>query len=787
MLTLLGIRHHGPGSARSVLAALERLQPDCLLVEGPPEANHLLPLLAEADTRPPIAILLYRPEAPQQAAFYPLAEFSPEWQAIRWALACRVPVRWIDLEQTGQLSARQEPPAGEARPKEDNPASPPSEDLFSLLARAAGYADGEHWWERFIEHRRETGSDVFTGILELMSALRANTERTHTPAPLDLAREAAMRTHIRAAQREGFRNIAVVCGAWHAPALLHLESEAEDQNVLTNFLSASASSPRPPDHATTQPRDRATTRLPDYPTTRPRDHPANPVSATIIPWTYDRLAQRSGYRAGIPAPGWYEHLWENQTSLVERWMVKAAHLLRAEDLPISPGHAIEAARLAEALAALRGYPLPGLAELEEALQAVFCFGEDAPLRLIRERLVIGQRMGQVPASAPATPLQRDLNAAQKRLRLQPSAASELLDLDLRKPLQRERSQLLHRLNLLGIPWGRLHAARGAKGTFHELWQIEWQPEFSVRLIEASILGNTVREAALHRLEGEAARAAELPALTHLVESALLAELPESIPPLMARVQALTAVSSDLPHLMGALPPLFSVIRYGSVRQTETGLVRRIVEELLLRICIGLPTGCSALEEEAAREMSQHIREVHRSLSLLFDSTESARAENHQPQRLAWLHALRRLAEQETTPGLLRGLACRLLYDAGSAEDEEIRQWMSRALSPGTPAMHAAAWLEGFLHSGGQALIHTPALWQMLDAWVSTLSETAFLAALPLLRRAFSAFPPAERRQLGERLRHSGQIHPAPGQPALHPLRAQKALALINRILGEPAR
>ncbi len=105
-----------------------------------------------------------------------------------------------------------------------------------------------------------------------------------------------------------------------------------------------------------------------------------------------------------------------------------------------------------------------------------------------------------------------------------------------------------------------------------------------------------------------------------------------------------------------------------------------------------------------------------------------------------------MLEQETTSGLLRGLACRLLYDAGSAEDEEIRQWMSRASSPGTPAMHAAAWLEGFLHSGGQALIHTPALWQMLDAWVSALSESAFLAALPLLRRAFSAFPPAERRQ-----------------------------------------
>ncbi|WP_170159778.1 DUF5682 family protein, partial [Calidithermus terrae] len=42
---IFGIRHHGPGSARSLKAALEALRPDCILVEGPPEADPLLPLL----------------------------------------------------------------------------------------------------------------------------------------------------------------------------------------------------------------------------------------------------------------------------------------------------------------------------------------------------------------------------------------------------------------------------------------------------------------------------------------------------------------------------------------------------------------------------------------------------------------------------------------------------------------------------------------------------------------------------------------------------------------------
>ena len=82
-----GIRHHGPGCAHSLVHALAQLQPDCLLVEGPPEGEALLPMLRSAELRPPVAMLVYMQDEPSQAAFYPFAEFSPEWQALQWASA----------------------------------------------------------------------------------------------------------------------------------------------------------------------------------------------------------------------------------------------------------------------------------------------------------------------------------------------------------------------------------------------------------------------------------------------------------------------------------------------------------------------------------------------------------------------------------------------------------------------------------------------------------------------------------------------------------------------------
>ena len=744
MVTLLGIRHHGPGSARSVRAELEKLRPDCILVEGPPDADALIPLAADPQMIPPAALLLYLPDDPQKAVYYPFAEFSPEWQAIQYALAHNIPVRFMDLEQKFQLSVNgnQSSVEPDLTPDTGKPDTPPL-DPFTAIAEAAGYSDGERWWEHFVEQRRESGA-VFTGILELMTALRAEAEKLGQIEQRDLVREAAMRTIIRAAQAEGRQNIAIVCGAWHAPTLVDLDTAQADQKLLSAFI-----------------RESATKSVAQ----------SAPVSATWVPWTTDRLARRSGYGAGIDSPGWYEHLWQTENHLVEAWMVKVAQLMRQEDLGISPAHAIEATRLAETLAALRERPLPGLPELDEAIQAIFCFGDDAPMRLIREKLIIGQRMGRVPAAAPTVPLQRDISAAQKRTRLEPSASPESLDLDLRKPLLLERSQLLHRLNLLGIPWGKLQTTRGAKGTFHELWQIEWKPEFAVSIIEASLWGNTVLEAAANKVNAEAARAAELPALTSLVEAALLADLAESIPGLMSRVQSLAAASADIPHLMDALPPLVNVTRYGNVRQTDTALVRHVVDELIARICIGLPAACSTLDDDAAAEMFARIKAVHGSMSLLEDS----------PHAESWLRTLTLLAAPSAGHGLTRGLASRFIYDAHA--DEETATRMSLALSPGTPAPESAAWVQGFLHSGGQALIHDPGLWRLLDEWVLSLPETLFTSLLPLLRRTFSTFPAPERRQIGELAKTGGRISSAADELEIDPVRAEKALTLVHLILG----
>ncbi|MEO0854989.1 MAG: DUF5682 family protein, partial [Cyanobacteria bacterium J06648_11] len=268
---------------------------------------------------------------------------------------------------------------------------------------------------------------------------------------------------------------------------------------------------------------------------------------------------------------------------------------------------------------------------------------------------------------------------QKRLRLKPQALDKPLDLDLRKPNDLERSHLLHRLNVLGIPWGSPLNASG-RGTFRESWQLRWQPEFIVRVIEVAVWGNTVEGAAGAYLRHLADEATNLPTLTDLLDRALYAELPEAIAHVMTRIQAEAAVATDIAHLMEALPPLANVLRYGTVRQIDPEAIAPIVDGLIARICVGLPLACSALDEEATAAMSNHVDRVNRAISLL-QTEEHSRT---------WHAVLLQVSDRDATPGLLAGQSCRILLDAGALEREEVARRMGLALSTATEPPDAAA-------------------------------------------------------------------------------------------------
>ncbi|QIB44035.1 DUF5682 family protein [Streptomyces aureoverticillatus] len=794
---LLGVRHHGPGSARAVRAALDAAEPRVLLIEGPPEADGLVALAAEADMRPPVALLAHVVDEPGRSAFWPLAEFSPEWVAIQWAVRRGVPVRFMDLPATHALARGEEEGEGACTDGGGEPAEEAADldsvriDPLGALADAAGYDDPERWWEDVVEHRAASGDAFapFEALGEAMGALRetygsGGHER-------DLVREAHMRIQLRAAQREfGGEGVAVVCGAWHVPALREKVSVAADRAVLKGL-------------------------------------PKVKVDMTWVPWTHRRLSRHSGYGAGIDSPGWYGHLFSAPDRPVERWLTKVAGLLREEDRLVSSAHVIEAVRLADTLAVMRGRPLPGLTETMDAVRAVMCEGSDVPLALVHDRLVVGDVLGEVPDSAPAVPLQRDLTRLQRRLRLKPEALERELELDLRKETDAARSRLLHRLRLLGIGWGEPAESRGSTGTFRETWRLRWEPELSVRVAEAGVWGTTVLGAATAKAEADAVGAAALADVTSLAERCLLAELPEALPVVMRVLADRAALDADVGHLAQALPALVRSLRYGDVRGTSTGALGEVALGLAERVFVGLPPACAGLDADAAAAMRGHVDGVHVAVGLLGELASSgggggpggpgAPADEGEPVvvgtagavgdvdsvrspsaggvRGRWQRVLRGLVGGERVAGVVRGRCARLLMDEGVLAEGEAARFMGLALSPGTEPGEAAAWIEGFVGGGaggGMLLVHDERLLGLVDTWLTGVSEDAFVDVLPLLRRTFAAYEPGVRRTLGELVRRGpGQqssaalmTEGAPGFAAeLDPERADAVLPVLGLLLG----
>ncbi|MFF0363593.1 DUF5682 family protein [Streptomyces fungicidicus] len=750
---LLGVRHHGPGSARAVRAALEEARPGVVLIEGPPEADPLVALAAEEGMRPPVALLAHAVDEPGRSAFWPLAEFSPEWVAIRWALEHGVPARFIDLPATHTL-------AWTADGGDDGEGDPSAGDGVRIdplgaLADAAGYDDAERWWEDAVEHRGTGEGDAlapFTALEEAMTALRE--EYGSGGHRRDLVREAHMRLRIRAARRESADGVAVVCGAWHVPALRRTATVAADRALLKGL-------------------------------------PKVRTDMTWVPWTHRRLSRTSGYGAGIDAPGWYGHLFAAPDRPVERWLTKVAGLLRAEDRTVSSAHVIEAVRLAQTLAAMRGRPLPGLSETTDAVRAVMCEGSDVPLALVHDQLVVGDVLGEVPATAPAVPLQRDLARLQRRLRLRPEAAQRELELDLRKETDAGRGELLHRLRLLGVGWGEPVVSRGGTGTFRETWRLRWEPELSVRVAEAGVWGTTVAAAATARAEADAIAAGGLADVTGLAEHCLLAGLSEALPTVMRVLADRAALATDVGHLARALPALVRSLRYGDVRGTDTAALAGVAAGLAERVFVGLPPACAALDADAAEEMRCHVDAVHGAVGLLGDAS----APGHGRLRARWQSVLRTLSARDTVPGVIRGRSVRLLLDDGELAQEEAARLMGLVLSPGTPPTDAAAWIEGFVgggSGGGLLLVHDERLLALVDAWLTGVPAEAFTDVLPLLRRTFSAYEPGVRRTLGELVRRgpgargggAAAVTGAPGfAPGPDTARADAVLPVLRLLLG----
>jgi len=736
---IFGIRHLSPAGAWHLRQTLSQLHPRLVLIEGPSDLTPLIPDVARPDTIPPIAILAYTQEAPVRSILYPLAAYSPEYQAILWAKENHAACRFMDLPSEVFLALR-------AQQDEEPEAAPSPFDPWAELDRQAGPDGHEMFWERTLEHTAAPGA-YEQGAAAYGRSLRELTAGKEADWPENLLRESHMRRAIEDALAEGFapEEIVAVTGAYHVEGL-------KTAAPLTD-------------------KERAAL-------------PKAPSNSTLMPYSYYRLSTRAGYGAGNKAPAYYFLLWEaflrGEPDYAARgYLSQVARRLREEGSPASSASVIEGVRLAFELAALRGSSQPVLRDLRDA--AVTCLGEGSFSAVSRgvASAEIGSKIGSLPEGVSRTSIQEDFYRQLRDLKLEKyrDIAAQDLALDLRENrmvksersafLDLNRSFFLHRLRVLEVPFASPRPVSQDSATWAEAWVLRWSPEAEMALVEAALKGDTLSQAASFRLQERVEEAAGMADIAAALEDAFTCGMEKSARYALSALQGMAVDASALEDLAGTAHRLSTIVKYGGIRRLDPAPLVPILQQLYFRCCLILAGSC-VCDDKGAKAVIQAMEQLN-AAQLAHDFLDPA----------PWLEALGEVSERDDLNTLLSGFAAAILLERGAMDNGALSREVSRRLSPGTPADLGARWFEGLSMRNRYALIARLPLWRSLSDYLDGLDEEEFKRALVFLRRAFADFTAREKDNVAENLGEIWGLNPRDVSETVNAVLSQEAQEMLE--------
>lgn len=731
---IFGIRHLSPAGAWHLTRFLTEKKPKLVLIEAPSDLSDQIENITHPETKPPIAILAYTREAPVRTILYPFAEYSPEYQAIVWCKNNRAECRFMDLPSEVFLAL----PSGSMREAQGEEGRM---NVYELLDKQAGEDGHDTFWERTLEQTEQTEA-YHLGANTFGENIRACSQGQERDWPEILVREAYMRRKIKEALAEGFapEEIVVVTGAYHVAGLLEEEAEAMTEEEF-------------------------------------RSLPRLDAKHTLMPYSDYRLSTRSGYGAGNRAPAYYTILWEaiqrkDYAYTADCYLAKIAGFMRNTGNPVSSAEVIEAVRLANSLAGLRGGRYPALRDLRDA--AVTCLGKGSlpAIALAVADTEIGTRIGALPEGVSNTSIQEDFYRRLRELKLEKyrDIAAQDLTLDLRENrnvstaraafLDLQRSFFLHQLRVLGISFGKQEAVKQDNATWAENWVIRWSPEAEIELVEAALKGDTVLLAASFVLKERVENAKSISEIAEVIEDAFTCGMAKAVTYATAGLQAMAVDAASLPELAKTAHRLSVVLQYGSIRQLDASPLVPVLQQIFYRSCLILPGEC-VCDDAAGKEMINAM-EMLNSAALAHEFLEEE----------TWESTLMTVADRDDLNTKLSGYAMAVLLERGKMENAQLKLEVCRRLSKGVPAELGAGWFEGLSMKNRYALIARLSLWESLDEYLDTLDEEEFKRALVFLRRAFADFSALEKDEIAENL---GEIWG---------LNKQQVSEVLNSNLGE---
>ena len=616
-LVYFPVKHFSPTCAWHLRALIGALRPAAVLVEGPDDADALIPHIVDPATRPPLTLLsVYAdrknrfglngvqspsPDVPARfRSWWPFTDASPEYNALRAGHEVGAALHFIDLPlaaripfthtRTGRAEAPSDHGLGFGR-------------YFEALRTKGRFRSfDELWGAHFEVGALHLSPEAFRRRVLTFAWCARHAGGGPTDTDGTLTREAHMRYHIdRAAKLYPEGPIVVVTGAFHSVALPFTKRRRaksfRDAGLDTLLVAHSF---------------RALSRL----------------------YALERL------------PAYNQAVWE---ALLEgrprpfdaaaaRLLVRVMREARADrGGGPSTADAVGAWDAARRLASLRGNPEVTLHDLTDAAQMSYVKGDRRLMggtieRATREVLV-GRAHGHVTPEAGQVPLRSDFYARCKTHRLDVTGAAKTVRLDLHKQRKhRPKSALLHQCDFLDVPFfGALDSHAGhfrgpdpsAGANLHlitETWAIRWTEEVDDRLLELADRGASMAEAAASRLRDALADAADdAAAAARLLLRCAQMMLVDHFDATLGVVDAAIAADRNLVRLVDGLADFVHLHRHADTLATRgDDRVLRTITTLFVKAALALPAAAYA-DPSRQRDVLDRVQTLVR-IALTFEAT-----------------------------------------------------------------------------------------------------------------------------------------------------------------------
>lgn len=809
------VRHHSPVCAWHIRNWILENKPAAVLIEGPESFTAKVELLASEECLCPVAVYTSfidrknrvaalfpksasggeeveseqkqdqkqdqerdadspksrrRDDFMRFAAFYPFCDYSPEMVAVRTGVESGARVRFIDLEYGEQVLSKfkesfksNDPVAEEdsaVRVKELTSDShlKHSQYIKSLVARM-GCRDFDEMWDHLFESSiNRLDTNAFVERLATYCAL-ARLDYSEEDLRLDgtLAREqcmaAAIKDEVDSLEKAGVKGkVLVVTGGFHTV-------------VLPDLVAGSVKRPRSVKFA----EDEAGTWLMRY--------------------SYDRLDSKAGYPAGMPSPAFYEKMWQLSSGedkdsqsaftaveeLAAEIYTEISWITRDKKYSskITTPDTIAAVEMTRQLALLRGHRFPLREDILDSIRACFIKGEihiegRSVMELVHKNLA-GDRVGRVPAGTELPPIVKDFLDEAGRLNLPVDSLSpKEVTLDLYKEEKhRQSSRLLHRLVLLSIPYARyLSGPDFVQGRrldlVRELWSVAWSPVVESALIEASVYGFTVEEAAFFRLQEQIVELEEVGAgrsasnAVQLLIRALRLGLHGHLDRLVRLIDSHIADDPSVGSVVAALGQLDILL---SAREPLEGFSLESVEELKQA---AYRRACRLLYEVGTVKETE-LQDLLSAFQALNEILSSAGGEPEQwsLDKDLYFNALTDIVDNidRQVESAVVGAAYGVLFRSGIIDEETFILRVCGYLSgASSDPKKSAGVIRGLLHTASEVVWQVEAVLKEFDSMFDGWNEDTFLALLPDLRLAFTHLTPSEVAKVAEKVSalHNGK-------------------------------